>query len=98
MSTKGVSLASNVAAVADQPAVAWSGGRAALVIEATTYPTTVGLQMQSVSGKWVAVSTTNITADGVYAFDVPAGQVRLHLTGGTASALYANLVSVPYNG
>lgn len=96
MATRGITLATNISSVADQPAQTWFGGRAVLVIEATTYPTTVGLQAQSLSGKWVPVNTSNITADGVYAFDVPAGQVRLHLTGGTASAIYAALVSVPY--
>lgn len=90
-------LAANVSIVADQASQVWSsGGRAVLVIEATTYPTTVTLQVQSTSGKWVAVNTSNITADGAYPYDVPAGAVRLHLNGGSASALYASLVAVNY--
>jgi hypothetical protein len=30
------------------------------------------------------------------AYDCPRGQYRLHMTGGTAAGVYANLVSVPY--
>lgn len=97
MQQNSVILASNISAVADQPAVSFlGGGRAVLVIEASTYPTTVALQVQSLSGKWVPVNTSNIAADGAYPYDVPAGQVRLHLTGGSASAIYAALVKVPY--
>lgn len=89
-------LAVNISSVADQPSQSYGGGRSVLVIEASTYPTTVTLQVQAPSGKWVAVNTANITADGAYPYDVPIGNVRLHLTGGTASALYAALVRVPY--
>lgn len=97
MQSNAVALAANVSSVAAQAAqLLQVGGRYALIMEATTYPTTVTLQTQSVSGKWVPVNSSNITADGVTAYDIPAGQVRLFLSGGSASALYATLVKVPY--
>lgn len=88
-------LCSNVAVVADSTPMYWVGGRSTLVIEATTYPTTCQLQVQGLSGKWINIGANN-TADGVVSLDCPAGQYRLHMVGGTAAAVYAVLVAVPY--
>lgn len=95
MAQKAVILCSNISAVADQPAVYYQGGRGVLIVEASTYATTCQLQTQSLSGKWVLIGTA-FTADGAQAIDLPAGMYRVHLTGGSVSALYASLVSVAY--
>lgn len=97
MQSHSVILAANVNAATDQAAGYLPvGGKCVLVIEATTYPTTVELQVQAPSSKWVKINTSNISADGGYPYDVPAGQVRMHLTGGTSTALYATLIKIPY--
>jgi hypothetical protein len=89
-------LCTNVVAVADSTAVQWRGGRSALIIHATTYPTTCALQLLGMDGStWINVSS-NLTANGVTAFDLPAGQYRIHMASGTATAVYASLVSIPY--
>lgn len=97
MARSAANLLTAVSAVADGSSVEFEGGRAVLITEATAYPTTCQLQTLSRSGKWVAVGS-NITADGTVALDLPRGQYRMHLTGGTATALYATLVPVSYNG
>lgn len=93
--SRGIILAKNIAVVADTAPVLWEGGRAALVINATTYPTTVNLQVQGPSGAWISLNASTIAADGAVVYDCPAGQYRLHMTGGTALGVYANLVTVP---
>lgn len=90
-----VILAANVDAVAAQSGVVWPGGRTSLIIEATSYATTTQLQVQGPSGKWINASS-NLTADGLTALDLPAGTYRLNLSGGTATDIYARLVMVPY--
>lgn len=97
MVTSSVVLATNVSSVAAQPQQAFSGGRAVLSILAGTYPTTVTVQsMGPDNSTWLPINTSNITANGVYAYDVPTGPVRLFLSGGTAAGLYATLTKVPY--
>lgn len=92
-SSKGIILAANVSAGPTVP-VAWPGGKAALVTNATAYGTTVQLQVQGPNAAWIALGTT-IAADAVTAFDLPAGQYRMNISGGTTTALYANLVGIP---
>ena len=95
--TRGVVLCSNISAVADQAAVTWSGGRAALVLIATTYPTTANLQcLGPDSTTWININGTTYSANQVTAYDLPAGQYRMHLASGTVAGMYASLVSVPY--
>lgn len=95
---KGSVAASNVGTVANQIGFTWSGGRAALIIHATTFPTSCFLQLQGLDGTWVSVNGTTFSANQVTNFDLPAGQYRISMSGGTVAALYAALVSVPYTG
>jgi hypothetical protein len=96
MSAKGIVLASNVAVVADQPAQFWGGGRAAIILDASTYPTTCNLQCQGPGGSWININATTYSANQVTAYDLPAGNYRIHMASGTVAAFYASLVSVPY--
>lgn len=97
MQNHAVTLAANVAVVANQAAVEWHGGRAALVIIATTYPTNCFLQVLASDGvTWISINGTTYSANQVTSYDIPAGQVRLAMSTGTVAGLYAKLVSVPY--
>jgi hypothetical protein len=66
------------------------GGKYALIVSGTI--TSVQLQALSLDGTtWVNYGTA-LTAAGAGTFDLPPGTYRLS---GTASALYASLVSIP---
>ncbi len=100
MSRNAVVLVTDTSTVADTAAKNLdAGGRYALVVSASTYPTTVALQMLDSNftnaAKWISISA-NITADGVTAYDLPAGQYRIHLAGGSASHFCAALVPITY--
>jgi hypothetical protein len=97
MQTNAVVLASNLATTAPTVAAELNtGGRHNLTTTATTYPgTTCQLQVQHIDGTWVNLGS-NITANGVTAFDLSAGQYRLNISGTASAALYATLVRVPY--
>lgn len=74
-----------------------SGGRAALVLSASAYGTTVKLQILGPDGTtYIALNATTYSADGVYPLDCPAGQYRIFISGGTTTALNATLVRIPY--
>lgn len=94
MQASGVNLAKNVTATTT--AVTWKGGRTALVLSATAYGTTVQLQTQASNGTWVSVNATTYSADQVTPYDLPEGQYRINISGGTTTALYADLVAIPY--
>jgi hypothetical protein len=97
MATKGIVLASNASGAAATTGVVWSGGRAALVIVATAYPSTCKLQCLGPDNTtYIDVNAAAYTANQVTAYDLPAGTYRMNLSGGTVAALYANLVSIPY--
>lgn len=93
-------LASNVSSVANQTGMEFIGGKAVVVVEATTYPTSLSLQTQGPSGKWVncnsLAGTSAITADGIVVYDLPRGQYRAAMSGGTVAALYMVLTRIPY--
>jgi hypothetical protein len=97
MRAEGIVLATNVNSSADQSAVGWQGGRGALVITASAYGTTVSFQLLGPDGAtWITLNGSTIGTNSATAYDVPAGQVRLHITGGTTTALYCNFVPTPY--
>ena len=73
----------------------FNGGRAALVTEASSYPTTLQLQIQGPGGTAISLGS-NITANGLAMFDLPAGSYRMNIAGGTATNVYASLSTVPY--
>lgn len=94
MAAYGRSLVAN--AVATGPLVAWPGGRTALVIFATTFPTTTKLQMLAKDGV-TFIDILVPTVNAVIAFDAPPGSYRIQMTAGAPAAVYADLVHIPYN-
>lgn len=93
---RGVILCANISVVADQAYVTWPGGRAAIVVDATTAPTTMDLQLQGPNGTAIKMNASTLAANTCIMIDCPAGQYRIHMTGGTAAAVFVNMVSVPY--
>ena len=97
MQGAGVALAANISVVADQARVFWKGGRTALAIFATTFPSTCQLQMLGKdSATWLAVNSSTYSGNQIISYDLPAGSYRIHMTGGSVSGLYADLVAIPY--
>lgn len=89
-------LAANVDAAVDTSPVSIDGGRYVLVLEAAAYGTTINLQVKGPNGTFINMNATTYSANQVTAYDLPAGQVRMHITGGTTTDLYATLCRVPY--
>ncbi len=97
MQGRAIPLCKNISSVADQPQVTWQGGRTALCIFAATFPSTCQLQyLGKDSSTWLAVNSSTFSANQIVSYDLPAGQYRLHMTGGSVSGLYADLVTIPY--
>jgi hypothetical protein len=77
------------------------GGEYIFMAEGTASGATIALQVQSPNGTWStvsvfsnsAVSTTTLPYAQT-AVDLPAGAVRVLVTGGTPSALFAYLVGL----
>lgn len=96
MATRAVDLVLNTSTGSPTTATEWMGGRTCLVTLASSYPTTCQLQLLGKdNATWINIGS-NITANGSVSQDLPAGTYRMNLTGGTTTALYATLVSVPY--
>lgn len=95
MAAVGKPLAKNISATGNLPGVSFRGGRLALVIIGTL-ATTTQLQLLGQDGTtWIPIFTP--ATAGVYVFDAPAGEYRLSLVGGAPAAVYADIVSIPYN-
>lgn len=94
MQAQNIVLASNASATTAP--VPWRGGRAALLITATGYGSTVSLQVQHIDGTWVTLNGTTFSANGLSTYDAPAGSYRIFCSGGTTTALYATLNLIPY--
>jgi hypothetical protein len=92
-------LASNVSASGS--AVQIKGGEYIFTVEGTASGTTASLQVKSVNGTWMdvtvfsgsAVKSTTLPYSQT-GIDLPAGDVRVALTGGSPSAVYAYLVGL----
>lgn len=90
-------LCTNVDAAVDTAPVQIAGGRYVLALEAGAYGTTVKLQIQGPNGTWIDINGTTYSANQITAgIDLPSGQARMHITGGTTTDLYATLCRVPY--
>ena len=92
MASKGVTLLSNASATGSW--VVWHGGRTSLVTFGTL-PTTYKIQLLGKDGT-TAVDVATITAAGLTSYDLPPGQYRMSISGGSPSGLYADLISIPY--
>lgn len=94
---QGLSLVSAGAAVADTAWAYWPGGRCVIVAIATAFPTTCQVQMKGKDDTTAISIGSNLTANSVSSgIDMPAGQYRLHCASGTETALYVDLVRIPY--
>lgn len=92
-------LLSNASATGS--AVAIRGGEYAFSAEGTVSGATIGLQMQTPNGTWATVqvwAASPVQSTTLPYFqtqiDLPAGNVRTVVTGGTPSALYSYLVGL----
>ena len=91
-------LASN--ANASGSAVAIKGGQYMFMVEGTIGGSTVTLQIKTPNGTWANVTAYDSAVSATalpYAdtpIDLPSGDVRVALTGGTPSAIYAYLVGL----
>lgn len=74
------------------------GGKTAIVLDASQYGPAVFLQLQNISGAWIAVNATTYSVNQVTAYDLPAGQYRLVNNTGSSVAVAARLVNIPYQG
>lgn len=53
---------------------------------------TLQLQLLSPDGtSWLSITDASFTAEGAFAIDLPKGVVRMSVSGGSPSALYANI-------
>ena len=90
-------LATNASGAADGAQVTLHGGRYVLTIVAGTFPSTCALQiLASDNATWVSINGSAFAANALNAYDLPAGQCRLHMSGGTVAAVYATLVRIGY--
>jgi len=89
-------LLDNKADLTEEAGQEFVGGRAALVVTATSFPTALNLQLEHVDGTWVNINSSTINANGVYNYDLPQGRYRMFLNGGSAAGLYASLSKVKY--
>lgn len=92
--TQSITLLTNATATGSY--VQFSGGRAALVIVATGFGTTVNLSLLGPDGTSViTMNAANITTNSAVSYDLPAGSYRITITG-APTAMYAKLVTIPY--
>lgn len=76
--------------------VAWSGGYCALSIEGTFGGTSAALEAQTANGAWIAVgAATTMTTNGWGGAFLPPCNIRVSLTGGSPSAMYAYANQMP---
>ena len=73
-----------------------AGTRMAFITNATTYPTTMFLQLKGPSGAFININAATITADGMTVYDLPGGSYQVTCAGGAPAGVYASLISVPY--
>lgn len=74
----------------------YEGGRSVLVVQATSYPTTLNFQLKGPDGNPITLNAETINADSVTSYDLPAGEYRMELDGGTATDVYAVIARVMY--
>lgn len=88
-----ITLLSNVAATGSAKNV--QAGRWCLSIDGTFNGATAKLQLLSAAGNYVDVGNeATMTAAGSCLVDLPDGQVKVAISGGPPSGMYANLTPV----
>lgn len=82
-------LLTNASATGD--ALAVGGGTYVVSADGTFGGATLQLQLLSPdASSWLSVAGATFTAEGALVVDLPPGSIRMTVTGGTPSALYAN--------
>lgn len=90
-----ISVTGAVVGPAGAAGYSYHGGRSAFFVFGTTLPTNVLLQLLGMDGTtWVTVAS--VSSAGITALDLPPGYYRGNLSGGSPSAVYAGLFTVPY--
>lgn len=73
----------------------WPGGRGLFAADGTFGGATVKLQFLGPANNWIdAGNYTTLIAAGGGVFDLPQGQIRANITGGTPSGLFAYACTV----
>jgi hypothetical protein len=72
----------------------WPGGLTAMVISGTVNSAVLTVQTQSGDGTWVTTGVT-LAVIGTVSGQVPAGRVRVLVSGATPTALYITLHRIP---
>lgn len=91
-------LAENVSASGS--AVQIKGGQYVFQVEGTAGGTTASLQLKTANGTWSDITSYGVIAKSTTLpfvaspIELPAGDVRVALTSGTPSAIYAYLVGL----
>ena len=86
-------LLSNAGATGN--AVSWAGGKAHFVLVAVAGGGTTALQLLGPDGTtWVGVTGASSATSVSVPLDLPAGQYRAFVSGGTPSGIYASLLGV----
>lgn len=89
-----ITLLSNASATGSSVTV--KGGKYTWALEGTIGGTTATLQVACANGTNVNYPNASLTANGFVVVELPANaSVRAALTGGTPSAMYSTLVSIP---
>lgn len=70
----------------------WKGGKGVFIAEATWGGGTVKLQAISPNGTFIDVPNVSLTANGLVAFDLPPGQIKVSIA--TATEVYAYAVGL----
>lgn len=94
MQSASVDLLSNASATG--AAVQWPGGRGLFTAAGTFGGATLTLQLMGPDATtWIAAGAdTTLAAAGAGVFDLPPGQIRVQVAGGTPSGLYARAARV----
>lgn len=94
MQTGSVDLLVNASATG--AAQYWASGKGVLSVVGTFGGATLQLQMLGPDGStWINVATASFTANGAIVVELPPSRLRMTVTGGTPSALFASIQSVP---
>jgi len=71
-------------------AVGWGGGRGVFALAGTVSGATITLQYLGPDRTTWLTAAAALTAVGLVAFELPPGQIRALVAGGTPSGLYAS--------
>ena len=94
--SQAVTLASNVDAAGTGAWVFYPGGAGAIISQASSYGTTINVEMKGPDGNPIVINSATIGADAVAGYDyLPAGEYRYTATGGTTTDLYIVIARVP---